>query len=61
MSTGLLILMLSIFTTGFNAVHKMKKSPPYWRNDYFIEKDLPETLKGKPMHYIDSVFKANRK
>lgn len=36
-------------------------SMPYWRENFFIEKELPKELRGKPIQYIDSVFQAKRK
>lgn len=35
-------------------------APPYWRENFFIEADLPKELRGKPIQYIDSVFKVRR-
>lgn len=35
-------------------------SQPYWRENFFIEKELPKELRGKPIQYIDSVFSVKR-
>lgn len=53
-----LIIMLAITTTGYNKIRNRPDRPPkYWNQNFFLEEDLPDSLKGKPIQYIDSVFK----
>lgn len=60
MATILLIICVATCTNAFNAAHRQKTYPPVWRSNHFEERNLPDTLKGKPIHYIDSVFQAKR-
>lgn len=57
-----IVAALMIWTNFVNLIFSYHSlPPPYWKDDYFLESELPDSLKGKPINYIDSVFKVNRK
>jgi hypothetical protein len=60
MNTIIIIVLLMCGTTGYNKI-RSENAPKYWDSNFFIESELPKELKGKPIQYIDSVFKAKRK
>jgi hypothetical protein len=60
MNALIIIICVVTGTVGFNKTRR-QVSPPYWRMDHFEERDLPDTLKGKSIQYIDSVFQEKRK
>jgi hypothetical protein len=55
-----ILIALAIGTNAFNTQRKTI-SHPYWKSDHFEERSLPDSLKGKPIQHIDSVFQAKRK
>lgn len=60
MNTIIIIILLMCGTTGYNK-SRIEQTPKYWESNFFVEKDLPKEIMGKPIQYIDSVFKAKRK